>query len=159
MVVGETRFLRSDSLACLCSALASMAPTGARQVRRDIGVGTEVHSRSTDGENGTAGGVAAAASEPPLLDPYLLEMNANARECVSALCIDLLCEIALKNRDRLSVSWPSLCGLLMRTIEGSASSSPLLVSDFMWRALEFSFPSARLVPQAAAVGQTSCAPP
>lgn len=49
-----------------------------------------------------------------------------AREFVTSFCVDVLCELTLQNRDRLSIPWPELHSLLVRIIAPSTQSLALL---------------------------------
>jgi len=48
------------------------------------------------------------------------------RESVAAFCVDLLCELTLRNRDRMSMTWPCTSQLVARII-GSAKEPTILL--------------------------------
>uniref|UniRef100_A0A7S2ZBM6 SEC7 domain-containing protein n=2 Tax=Rhodosorus marinus TaxID=101924 RepID=A0A7S2ZBM6_9RHOD len=106
LIINETRFIRSDSLACLCTAISDSAPI-ASITKQSSGPGGSEKSYKEKG-NG-------------------LNLDTATATSVSAFCIDWLCLVTLKNRDRLGLTWPHLHRLLMNSIHGRSESGPLVV--------------------------------
>ncbi|KAJ8907522.1 hypothetical protein NDN08_007633 [Rhodosorus marinus] len=105
LIINETRFIRSDSLACLCSAISDSAPIACGRKRSSGASGSEKCYK--ENSNG-------------------LNLDAATGTSVAAFCIDWLCLVTLKNRDRLGLTWPHLFRLLMNCIHGRNESGPLV---------------------------------
>jgi len=113
VLVGETRFLRSDSLACLCAAISGSVPRilCLLVTKEDGGEATEPYVRGLSTDFTFSLDVSSDESK--------------VRSCMAAFCIGLLTEVTLKNRDRLSVTWPPLFAAISTVMNAGDASSAL----------------------------------
>jgi len=128
VLVNDSRFLSHDAFACLLQALHSAVMQVSEYTIPSPSDKTNFGFDSSSIQPGIRGSFSHDDAMSFGYNPVGLSEadDLKARQSVSSFCIDILCELTIRNRDRLTLVWPATHDLIIKTLAPATQPSPVL---------------------------------